>query len=823
MKEFLLKFLFDVEVPADSEWRLVFTNAPQSWHVFILLAVIAALVYWTVHLYRKENPNCPRRWKNVLIALRTFVILIVILVFLGPAIKIGIRRTIEPVVLLLLDDSMSMSIKDKYLDDETAEAVADARNKTPEELREEQPARVDVVTDLLTKNDAEFVRALSNKAAVQVISFSDEIQLRELVGSTADAETTEQSMPGIEKGTPIPPLTPQGANTRISKALNDSLEAVAGTKVAAVILFSDGQETSVSDPKTKAVSLAKAGIPLYTVGIGDPSPPRNVRVVELTAPPRVTKEDPFELEARIQVRGIEGEEAVIELRVHERAKSGEKVAERLLESKTIQLNDGVQTVTFKDEPSIAGELVYTVVALPIENELIETDNKQSVVVDVKEGRARVLLIAGAPNWDYRSVKTFLTRERTVELSCWLQSLIGAMPQDGNKAITALPKTKEELFKYDLVMMFDPDPSDFDEEWIKVLKEFVGKHAGGLIWMSAPKFTPEFLSRKEFSGLIDVLPMKLGDQSDIAFAGGPTGWKQMWRFQVAGSGADHPIIRLSEDPSLNTKIWERMPGFYWSLPAQRAKPGAKALLEHSNPVMSVNDVARPLLVVGNYGPGRVVMFGFDGTWRWKWSGRQNFERFWIKTVRAAMEGRWAQSQKQGEIFTDKNSYSVGDRIQVNARLFDQKFEPLKEKTVTLKLRGPNRQEVDVIMNPRPGAPGHYEGTVTARFLGRNSLSVTLPGLEGEEIIEQEFTVEIPNIEFASPFLNRPLLHEIATVSGGAMFAPNELDQLAQSVPNRRETMVIPSKPLTLWDRPWLLILLTLILSAEWIIRKIYKMI
>ena len=38
-------------------------------------------------------------------------------VFLGPALQVSNRKTIEPVVLVLLDDSLSMSIKDKYVTD----------------------------------------------------------------------------------------------------------------------------------------------------------------------------------------------------------------------------------------------------------------------------------------------------------------------------------------------------------------------------------------------------------------------------------------------------------------------------------------------------------------------------------------------------------------------------------------------------------------------------------------------------------------------------------------------------------------------------------
>ncbi len=46
------------------------------------------------------------------------------------------------------------------------------------------------------------------------------------------------------------------------------------------------------------------------------------------------------------------------------------------------------------------------------------------VIDLKITMAalRVLLVAGAPTWDYRLVQTLLSRDKTIGLSCWLPTL-----------------------------------------------------------------------------------------------------------------------------------------------------------------------------------------------------------------------------------------------------------------------------------------------------------------------------------------------------------------------------------------------------------------
>ena len=57
-------------------------------------------------------------------------------------------------------------------------------------------------------------------------------------------------------------------------------------------------------------------------------------------------------------------------------------------------------------------------------------------------------------------------------------------------------------------------------------------------------------------------------------------------------------------------------------------------------MRYSRTTRPLLVSGQYGGGRTIFFGFDGTWRWRPAGRnaEYFNRFWLQTVRFLVEGR-----------------------------------------------------------------------------------------------------------------------------------------------------------------------------------------
>ena len=74
-----------------------------------------------------------------------------------------------------------------------------------------------------------------------------------------------------------------------------------------MIVFSDGGFNQGASAEDVARFAAERGIAIHAVGIGDPSPPRNVRVSELSAPENVFQQDPFSINARFANEGIDGE------------------------------------------------------------------------------------------------------------------------------------------------------------------------------------------------------------------------------------------------------------------------------------------------------------------------------------------------------------------------------------------------------------------------------------------------------------------------------------------------------------------------------------
>ena len=82
--------------PENAEAELLWTNLPASWGVFVLIAIVGAVLYAVFWLYRRELDSAPPAVKLLLAGLRAGVVLLLALIFLGPALVYLQHRTIRP-------------------------------------------------------------------------------------------------------------------------------------------------------------------------------------------------------------------------------------------------------------------------------------------------------------------------------------------------------------------------------------------------------------------------------------------------------------------------------------------------------------------------------------------------------------------------------------------------------------------------------------------------------------------------------------------------------------------------------------------------------
>lgn len=836
--------LLDVDVsdiPAQSEVEFIWMNLPTSWWWFVLLGGIGAGAYLVFWLYRREIDTCPMWAKIVLGCLRCAVLLVLMVVILGPALVYTKRTELMPYVVLLRDSSRSMQTDDPYLDDVVASRAANVLGSSIDEVRSQKPSRVELLQAAIEKENREFLRKLEYRGKLKVVDFSTRVERPGAPRPPRSRRMDEEAAAGDEEGklpsvAPLPALVAEGQGTDIYKAL---VEGLSERHTAAIILATDGQHTGREMGRDDLISLAQQEdvpeedrVKILAVGVGDPHKPRNLAVSDLYADPQVFPEEPFEVRAVVRGQDIGDRPVRVDLIQQRLSDDGAPAGEpQVMDSRTGEVipESGKLDLTFKVEAGQPGLYGYTVRVEKIENESNDNDNETEnpTVVRVLDDKAKVLLIAGAPTWEYRMVQRLLTREESVELKCWLQTLDEDRAQEGNgDPLTMLPVEKKDLFNFDVIMMFDPDPIEFDEAWINLLKQFVSEHAGGVLYMAGPKYAGRFLGAPRTRNMRDVLPVRLGDVGAMEVQSLLASNTRSWPLGIVDANVDLPIMRFESDPLESLSRWKSLPGIYWSFPSEGPKPAARVLIEHSDPTLRRLSGSRPLLVTGQYGSGRTVYLGFNGTWRWRKIGRnaEYFKRFWIQTTRYLIEGRSLEGRRRGYVEADKARYQLGDKVTITARdLKDENFNLYDLPEIQITLQSGDGAKKTLTVQRVPNQEGVYQTTITPRGTGRHVVRVDLPSSTADPPkIETAFSVSLPTVETNEVSLNKPLLVDLASASGGAYFEIDEIAKLPEQVPLMTRESEYRSKPRLLWDTNRALLLLVILLSVEWAMRKGFKL-
>jgi uncharacterized membrane protein len=856
--------------PPDAQLEMQWTNLPASWGVFVLIAVVAAVLWGVYAIYRREIDTCPAWAKLLLATLRAGVVLLLVCIFLGPALSYLQFRTIQPTIVVLRDASQSMNSADEYEDEAAAKSAAAVLAASPAQLRTDRPTRTAIVNQLLSGDKSPLIAALAEKGKLQPLDFADQVTKVDLAPPPAKESDEQPGTEGADQKlgaagadqqpsaagggaakdnaeaadeatadstdvanfsrlpatTKLPPLVATGRGSDLWTAIRQGL---ATDSPAAIVLVTDGQHTGKDDPRAAAREAKERGVPLLVVGVGDPSRPKNLRVTKVLVRPQVWQEEPFEVDAPIAVEGLDQTEFRAEL-IEQRVGDNDSIAGEgtVVQTVPVSVIPGERPrAQFSHTPREAGRYVYKVRVEPVEGERKVDDNEyESPVVKVlSREKVRVLLVAGAPSWEYRLVQKLLSRDKTITVSCWLQTLDEERAQEGTRTITRLPITKEELFYYDVVMLLDPSPQEFDQAWIDLLKEFVGQHSGGLLFMAGPKHSGRLLTSPRTADLADVLPVTFGDVGALEVAALLSTNQRAWPLKVIPANVDHPSMRFYPERRETMQRWETLPGIFWSFPSQGARPTAQVLLEHSDPTLRSVEGSRPLLVAGRYGSGHTLYLGFNGTWRWRRAGRQAefFDKFWIQAVRFLVEGRSLEGRRRGYVQADRDRYEIGDRVTLTARLQDPAFNPLVAPKVDASIQVESESNETIPLIPIDSQPGVFEATLLARKTGLYKVKLNLPASEAEGgVIATEFNVDLPSVETNQVWLNKPLLMELASESGGQYFEIDQLDKLAAAIPDKSEVVEVRSKPEPLWDVQGMLIALVGLLGCEWFLRKRFKL-
>jgi hypothetical protein len=187
----------------------------------------------------------------------------------------------------------------------------------------------------------------------------------------------------------------------------------------------------------------------------------------------------------------------------------------------------------------------------------------------------------------------------------------------------------------------------------------------------------------------------------------------------------------------------------------------------------------------------------------------------------MEGRSLAGRERAMVQTDRDRYEIGERIVIKARLLDESYEPLVVEKMEAVVQASGQAVEQVTLLPTPNRPGEYSGATSARHAGSHEVNVT-GASNGSGSRASRFQVELPSVETNQVWLNKPLLMELASLSGGRYFDVSQAAELVGAVPSRMETIETRTPPQPIWDTGGMLAALVGLLCIEWLLRKRFQL-
>ena len=771
----------------------------QPWSQGLLLLILAACVALIVWLYRHEG-RARTPVKVFLAGLR--IALVLLALFMLSEAVLSVERTGLPYFVVMVDDSASQGIVDQY----AAPEARQTSNELARSVGQAEASRLAVARGWLARDDARVLHELQKQNKVKLYLLSSSAR------SLAEIDDPEEIKPALEG---LARVEPEGAQSRLGDGVRQVLTELRGAAPTAILLLTDGQTTDGEGLAQAAEFAARKGVPLYPIGLGDPEPPRDLELTELSVDDVVFVDDLIRFQAKLVGRGYEGQEAAIHLR---RRPAGADESTPATELDTLRLPippDGEpRRIEIVHVPRETGEFVYTLEIDPLERELQKENNRAGRTVSVRKEKLKVLLVDGEPRYEYRYLKNFLERDETIELSVVLQSADPEYAQQDRFALPTFPAAKKDLFEYDVIILGDVDPTFLSAAQMSHVAEFVIEKGGGLLFVAGANADP--LAYKG-TPLEVLLPIEVGE------ARNPNAFGQAidaYQPALTAEGRLSPIFRFGDDEATSARIWQSLPPLYWYLEAPRKKPAAFVLAEH--PTLQGSDGKLPIILYQFVGAGKSMMNAVDDTWRWRLRvGDRYFGRFWLQTIRFLARSKLL-GRKQAEVSTDRARYQRTQPVQIQVRFPNPGLAPTSGELVVQverKGHGPRKLALKVT----PGARNVFEGALPRVQEGEYEVRLLPPPVLEGGVPTASFRVDPPAGELERVPMNQAELIRAAERSGGTFSTPSTSSDLLRDLPKAQKVPLDTDPPIPLWNRWPVLALFLLVLTAEWTVRKRNQMV
>ncbi|MCK5113711.1 MAG: VWA domain-containing protein [Phycisphaerae bacterium] len=745
----------------------------------VTIAVCASL--WAVRSYAKTTSPLPRVKKNILLALRIVIILLLTGWVMRPTLRTVRYETYRPVVLFGVDTSQSMLRSDMPPNFKQESLSANQEPITRIAAALQGFTRFSYLLDSLADQyDLQWFAFSSSPTPAAAYRPNDEAFLKSLFSTTPGGGT----------------------------AIGDSLQTVfdpfvtSNQSVQSVVVISDGcnNMSAKITPEKFASRMNSRGVGVYTVGVGSEKVIGETCAlsVRTTGSPDKTRAfGKMLVKPSVECIGLQGRTIEVTCSF-----AGEQIGSQTREITSLRsveefefshvpINPGFHRLVVRGEvvgktpPRLAGKL------------------EMQKLVQVTDHQMRVLYVEGKFRYESKYIAKALGGGEFLIDRRIILDPIGEEPNAQNQ----LGDTLKDWMKYHAIIFGDVSPEHFTRNQLEIIKRVVGEYGKGFCMIGGNSSFGA--GGWDKTPIADIMPVDLSRSTQQI--------SNSVRPLPSVEGAKSELMRLDPGSDDISAVWSQLPPL----------PGANLLVgvKPTATIIAETQQGEPMIVQQNYGKGRTMGIAFDTTWRWvlspsKQDTQKMQQRFWQQVVLylAAPKGNiWIHTNRTGYDF-DLLKRGVQEVV-VTAGVEDPRGKPITDLETTTMLIAPDGGKQDVIFDRQE----HLLRGILPPLREVGVYRLEIKGVvDGKELsAEHRFEVTLQDIEAGEVLANFGLLKRMAEAGGGEFHHLWQLEKLlanlketVRSDRHRSETVVDIMTQLR-WS---ILIALIVLLCTEWALRK-----
>jgi uncharacterized membrane protein len=760
LAEQVFAFLFKYRPLLWERGEVVLAGSP---FVAIGGAALAAALVLTVLRYRTVRGETRPRDRWAMVGLRVAALALIAWVLAWPVLRVPTVIPQRNYVAVLVDESRSMRVPDEGGETRSAAAI-DGFGA-----------------------GSELYAALEERFLVRRFGFS----------------TRVRSVDGMDQ------LAWVESRTDLAAALEGARQEMAGLPVSGVVLVTDGADNSEARAEGESESaladellaFRSAGVPIYTVGLGLETIDPDVEVLRVDVPVRVQQGSTILAEVLVQQHGYAGDRARLDI----------EDAGRIVASREFDLPGDGQTVPVRlqltAEERGARRLTFRV--QPREGEALAENNQRETLLQVDGTARRILYVEGEPRFELKFLRRAVADDEALELVVLLRSaenkFLRLGVEDPEELAAGFPRTREELFRYDALLLGSVEASFFTADQLRMIGDFVGRRGGGLLVTGGRRAFADGGYRG--TPLEDAIPVILESPGEEYFS--------EVAVSLTPAGRRHPALRIAGGETESAERWTELPHLTARNRVERVKPAAVTLLSGT----TASDASQVVLAYHRFGRGLAAAFTVQDSWLWQMHADIPVDDLTHETLWRQLL-RWLVSESPGRlnVSVPAEPSGPGEPLEIRAHVEDERFLRVNGASVTARLTSPTGGETEVPLEWKVERDGEYAATVRLPEEGLWRVDVMASVPDGEVVTGSAHAlIGESRREYFAAGMRPRLLRRVADETGGRFYTSSDVDRLAEDI-RFTESGHTVTEELDLWDMPAVFLALLGLLGGEWVLRR-----